>query len=138
MLLAVGAGGAIGSVARYEIGLAFPAGAGGFPWATWLVNVSGALVLGLLVTLVVERWAPTRYVRPFAGAGVCGGYTTWSTFMAETVLLTRDRHAVLAAVYVVATLVAGFGATVVGVRLARTWSVEPVGPVGAVEPVEEA
>ncbi|MGH9214200.1 MAG: fluoride efflux transporter FluC [Acidimicrobiales bacterium] len=124
MLAAVGAGGALGSLARYEIALAVPTSPGGFPWATWLVNVSGALALGVLATLVVERWPPTRYVRAFAGVGVCGGYTTWSTFLVDTALLTRDRHVVVAVAYVAATMTAGLAAAVAGVWLARLWATD--------------
>lgn len=96
---AIGLGGALGGVARYEIALAAPTSAGGFPWATWWINLAGALVLGVVVTLVVERWPPTRYVRPFVGIGVCGGFTTWSTFMTETALLLRHHRVVLAVLY---------------------------------------
>jgi CrcB protein len=86
VLAAIGVGGALGSVVRYELTLGAPASvsAGGFPWTTWWINVTGSLVLGLVATMVVERWPPTRYVRPFVAIGVCGGYTTWSTFMTES------------------------------------------------------
>lgn len=119
ILAAVAAGGALGGVARYEIGLAFPAEAGGFPWATWGINVVGSFALGVLVTLVVERWPPTRYVRPFLGVGLCGGFTTWSTFMVDSTLLVRDDHPATAAVYLLATIVGGVAATIAGMRLAR-------------------
>lgn len=121
VLLAIGAGGALGSVARYGLTLAAPTSAGGFPWATWGVNVSGALALGILATLVIERWPPTRYVRPFVGIGVCGGYTTWSTFMTDTTSLARDGHTAVMVGYVAATLTAGLAAAFVGVWLGRLW-----------------
>lgn len=124
VLVAVGAGGALGSVARYEVAMVAPRTAGGFPWATFAVNVTGSLILGLLVTLVVERWPPTRYVRPFAGIGICGGYTTWSTFMTDSALLVRDGHAALAALYGAATLTCGLAATYVGIGLGRSWPVD--------------
>lgn len=121
VVVAVGIGGALGSVARYQLSRAWATGPQGFPWATWTVNVSGALLLGLVATLAIERWPPTRYVRPFAGVGVCGGYTTWSTFMTDTALLAGDGRSSLAAVYVSATLLAGLAATVLGVWAGRMW-----------------
>jgi fluoride exporter len=123
VLLAIGVGGALGSAARYEVALALPRGAGGFPWATFLVNVTGALALGLIATLVIERWPPTQYVRPFAAIGVCGGYTTWSTFMTDTVLLVREHRAAVAGVYLAATLGCGLATTVAGIALGRLWPV---------------
>jgi CrcB protein len=117
--VAVGAGGAIGALARYAVAGTWPVRAGTFPWSTLWINVSGSLVLGVVVTLVVERWPPTRYVRPFVGAGVCGGYTTWSTFMTEAALLVRAHRAGVAAVYVAVSLVAGLAAVAAGIALAR-------------------
>lgn len=125
VLAAIAAGGALGGVARYEIGLAHPAPVGGFPWGTWAVNVSGSLLLAVIVTLVVERWPPTRYVRPFLGIGFCGGYTTWSTAMADTVLLARDDHTSIGAAYLAASLIAGLAATLAGIWLARAWPGHP-------------
>jgi fluoride exporter len=121
VLVAVGAGGALGSWARYEIALALPTTHRAFPWATWCVNVTGSFALGLLIMMVVQRWPPTRYVRPFAAIGVCGGYTTWSTFMVETALLVRDDRPGLAVVYLAASLAAGLAATYTGMALGRGW-----------------
>lgn len=120
MAAAIGFGGGLGCASRYQIGQALPT-EGGFPWATWSVNVTGALLLGVVATLVLERWPPTRYVRPFVGVGICGGYTTWSAFMTETALLVRNHQVALAGAYVVASIIGGLGATYVGIRCARTW-----------------
>ncbi|HEU0170725.1 MAG TPA: CrcB family protein [Acidimicrobiales bacterium] len=122
--MAIGVGGALGSVARYEIAVALPRPPGGFPWATFLVNITGALVLGVVMTLVLERWPPTRYVRPFLGIGLCGGYTTWSTFMTDSVVLMRDGHGATAGAYVVGTLACGLAATSAGITLGRLWPVD--------------
>jgi fluoride ion exporter CrcB/FEX len=86
---------------------------------TCLLLFTGAFALGLLVVLVVQRWQPTRYVRPFAAIGICGGYTTWSTFMVDTVLLVREDRPGLAVFYLVAGLVAGLAATCAGIALGR-------------------
>ena len=127
VLLAVGAGGAAGSLARHELALAWPVRSGGFPWTTFAVNVSGSLVLGALLALVAERWPPTRYVRPLVGTGACGGYTTWSTFMAETALLVRAGRAGTAAAYMAASVVGGIAACFAGMSLGRRWPA-PAGP----------
>lgn len=124
VLFAIGTGGIVGVLARYGIGRAWPAAPGGFPWSTLAINLSGSLLLGVVVTLVIERWPPTRYVRPFAGVGVCGGYTTWSTFMTEVALLVRDHRTIIAVTYVAVTMAAGLAATYAGIGLARLWPVE--------------
>jgi fluoride exporter len=125
VLCAVGTGGMLGALARYGIGRAWPMAPGGFPWSTLVINVTGSLLLGVVVALVIERWPPTRYVRPFAGVGMCGGYTTWSTFMTETALLVRAQRAGIAVAYVVVSVVVGLAATYAGIGLARLW---PIGP----------
>jgi CrcB protein len=109
----------LGAVARYELTLAVPVAVGAFPTTTWAINVTGSLLLAMVVTVVVERWPPTRYVRPFVGIGICGGYTTWSTFMTETVVLTRDHRPGLAGLYIAASLTGGVAATYTGIWLAR-------------------
>ncbi len=112
--LAVAAGGALGTVARYELSLAEPVRAGRFPWTTFGVNISGCLLLGVVLAALVDG-SPSRFVRPFLAVGFCGGLTTFSTWMVESVLLVRDGHGTTAAGYVVASLVAGFVAVAAGV-----------------------
>jgi len=118
-LVAIGLGGGAGAFARHELELAFPAGDGAFPWTTFLIDVSGAFALAVLVVFVVDRWSPMEHVQPFACVGFCGGFTTFSTFMMETVLLTRDGHPQVGALYVGVTLVAGVTAILVGIRIAH-------------------
>jgi fluoride exporter len=76
-------------------------------------------VLGVLLVLIVERWPPRRYLRPFAATGFIGAYTTWSTFMVDADLLIKNGHAGLAAGYVGASLAAGLLAVAVGFVVAR-------------------
>jgi CrcB protein len=118
--VAVAAGGALGAAARYELATRFPTPAGSFPWVTFFINVSGSLLLGLLLTFVLERWPPTRYARPLLAIGVLGAYTTFSTFVVETDLLFRDGHVVVGAVYVVASIAAGCAAVYVGIIAGRS------------------
>ncbi len=119
ILLAIALGGAIGGVARYSVSLALPTRPGHFPWDTFLINVSGSFVLGLLVILLAERFPPSRYARPFIGTGIIGAYTTFSTFGVETDLLIRDGHLGIAAAYALGTLAGGLIAAWVGVVVGR-------------------
>lgn len=121
------AGGALGAPARYGLDLAVPTAAAAFPWATFVVNVTGSFVLGALLVLIVERWPPRRYLRPFAATGFVGAYTTWSTFMVDADLLVRNGHPGLAAVYVGASLAGGLLAVAAGIVAARRLSLVLVG-----------
>jgi fluoride exporter len=117
VLAAVGAGGALGSMARYALAEVWSVEPGRFPWTTFVINVLGSLLLGVVLTVVVEHWPPSRYLRPFLATGICGGFTTWSTFMTETTLLVRDGHPLLASTYVVVAVAGGLAATAAGVWL---------------------
>ncbi len=118
-LAAIAVGGALGTLARYATDRALVVSSTGFPWATFAVNVTGSFVLGLVLTLVVERWPPTRFVRPFAAIGFCGGFTTFSTLAVETAQRAQHGHVAVAAGYVVASLAAGAVAAMVGMAVAR-------------------
>lgn len=119
ILAAVAAGGVLGACARYELSLAVTSRPGSFPLATFVINVSGSLVLGALLALIIERWRPSEYVRPFAATGFLGAYTTWSTFMVDTDNLVRAGHAAVAAGYVGASLAAGLAAVYLGMMAVR-------------------
>lgn len=116
---AVAVGGALGAPARYGISLAVHITPGTFPWGTFWINVSGSFALGLVMAFLLERFPPTRYVRPFVATGFLGSYTTYSTFAVETDLLVRNGHAVVAAAYAGASLVGGFTAVWIGLSLGR-------------------
>jgi fluoride exporter len=118
VLLAVAAGGALGSLARWALGEAFGGPPAGFPWATFIENVTGGFALGVLMVFVIDVWPPTRYVRPFLGVGVLGGYTTFSTYLLDTRTLLAD-DAPLAAAYLFGTLAVGLVALWLGIFLAR-------------------
>jgi CrcB protein len=121
VLAAVAGGGFFGALGRYELGLAWPTPAGHFPWTTLTINLSGGFLLGLVLTLLLERVGATRYVRPFFCVGVLGAWTTMSTFAAEGDLLVKDGHVATAVLYVVATLVVGIAAAWIGVAFARAF-----------------
>ncbi len=127
-VVAVALGGALGTLARYGADLAFPVGTTGFPWSTFLVNVIGSFLLAAILTLVVERWPPTRFARPFAAIGFCGGFTTFSTFAVE--IVQRGQHGQVggAALYLASSLLLGMVAAAAGITLVRGQLVE----IGAV------
>ncbi|MCU1590805.1 MAG: CrcB family protein [Frankiales bacterium] len=114
VLLVVSAGGALGSLARYGLAVALPHGRSSLPVATLAVNVTGCLALGLLV----GRWPRARWMRPFLGTGVLGGFTTFSALSLETDRLLGRAPAV-AAVYVALSLLLGLSAAAAGLRIGR-------------------
>jgi CrcB protein len=117
---AILAGGAAGALARAAVAELVPRDHGGWPWATFTVNVAGALLLAWLTTRLTEVVAPTRYWRFLLGTGFCGALTTFSAFQIETIELARDGSAPLAAAYAAASLAVGMlvaaGATVAARR----------------------
>ncbi len=115
----IAVGGALGGVARYGIALLVPTRSGGFPWSTWLENVSGSLLLALLMVLVVERLPPGRYLRPFLGVGVLGGYTTFSTYTTDVDSLLRGDQASTAFAYLFGTVAACLLASWLGLHGGR-------------------
>lgn len=122
VLATVAVGGAIGSLGRYAVGLALPHRAGGWPTATFVVNVSGALAMGFLVAYLLARPGTHRLARPFVGVGVLGGWTTFSSLSADVAGLVHAGHAGLAAAYVAGSFVVGVAAVAVGAVLGeRIW-----------------
>jgi CrcB protein len=92
LLIAIAIGGVLGNEARYGLSLALPHPAGAMPWATFLTNVSGCALIGVLMVTITELTSAHRLVRPFLGVGVLGGYTTFSTYILDIhQLLEVDR-----------------------------------------------
>ena len=120
-LAVVALGGVVGSLGRYAVGLFLPHAAGEFPWATWLVNVSGAFAMGLLVAFLVDRPGTHRLARPFLGVGILGGWTTFSALAVDTVELGATGQVSVTVAYVTTTFLVGtlaIGAgTAVGQRI---------------------
>jgi CrcB protein len=118
-MLVISAGGALGSLGRWGLGQALPHTSDGVAWATWLENVSGAFLLGALMVLVLDYWPPSRYVRPFLGVGVLGGYTTFSTYMLDTRALLAAGRVAAAGGYLFGTLLTGVVAVWLALTLTR-------------------
>lgn len=119
VLVAIAVGGALGTAARYELARIEPVGAGTFPTATFVANVVGSLVLGVALVAIADGLPRSDVARAFVGVGFCGGLTTFSTWMVESVLLVRDGEAGTAVGYLLLSLVAGLVAVAAGVLLAR-------------------
>lgn len=117
LLAAIAAGGAIGSLGRYAVGLALPHTAGSFPWATFAVNVTGSAAMGTLVVWVLSMARPHPWLRPFLGVGVLGGWTTFSSYALESRDLLASGHPGAAAAYVMGSLVVGLMAVGLGITL---------------------
>lgn len=118
-LAAVAAGGGVGSVARYLLSVAFPAGHG-FPWAIFAVNVSGCFCLGLLMVYMLEVWPPRRFLRPVLAVGLIGGYTTFSTYAGGVMTLLTSHAEALADAYALTSVLAALVAVWSGMKAART------------------
>ncbi len=115
-------GGALGALARWGVAEALPRQDGGWPWATLLVNLTGCLLIGVLTGVLANRSPEPAWVRPFLGVGVLGGYTTYSAFAVEVVVLA-DAGALPAALgYVLASVLGGVLAVAAGVRAVRRGS----------------
>lgn len=123
--LAAALGGALGALARWGVAEALPHRTGAWPWATLLVNLTGCLVLGLLIGLVFARSRSSSWLRPFLGTGVLGGFTTYSAFAVEAVQLADAGRAGTAAGYVAASVAGGVLAAALGLLAGRAAAQEP-------------
>lgn len=117
-VLFVALGGAIGSAARYLVGGWFAARFGAaFPYGTFVVNVTGSFIVGLFLAYAQERVSLSPYWRLFFAVGFVGGYTTFSTYEYESVRLLQDGEMLLAAVYLIGSVVTGGVAAIAGIAL---------------------
>jgi CrcB protein len=121
VVAAVFVGGALGTAARDAVESAWSTPSGHFPNATFVVNTAGALLLGVVLTVLLERLPAIghRLWRPFFCTGVLGGWTTYSSLVIEADTLAKGGHMVLGAGYVAITLVCGVVAAAVGIALGR-------------------
>jgi CrcB protein len=118
--VAIGIGGTLGCWARYAQSNLVQAVFGrGFPVATLSINVIGSFLMGFLFIVTLERLMIPPSVRVGVLTGVLGGYTTFSTFEMETLLLAENGEFVKAALYVVLSVVIGFAAAFGGAYIAR-------------------
>jgi CrcB protein len=116
--LALAVAGALGVLARHFIQRVVPR-TGLIPWGTFLVNVGGSLVAGLLLVLLARRLSVPMWVQEAVFVGFLGGFTTFSALSAETFLLIETKHFGVAAAYSLGSLAAGLAAIYAGTALGR-------------------
>lgn len=120
-VMLVALGGAIGSVARFKLsGLVLRYSLDGrFPFPTFTVNIIGCLVIGILAGLASREGFISADMRVLLFTGLVGGFTTFSAFGLETMVLLREGHIGIAAAYVVASIVVGLAVMWLGFELAK-------------------
>ncbi|HJQ19718.1 MAG TPA: fluoride efflux transporter CrcB [Gemmatimonadaceae bacterium] len=120
LTVSVALGSAVGGVARWALTAWVQTRAGlAFPWGTFLVNASGALLLGFLARFALATPAIGPEMRLLLTTGLCGGYTTFSTFTYETAVLLEQGEYGRASTYVVASVLVALIAMFAGFLLAR-------------------
>jgi len=105
---AIYVGGVIGALARVGLSEALPHAVNAWPWATFIVNMIAAALLGWFVTRLGERLPPSTYRRPFLATGLCGALSTFSTLQLELFKMIEGGYLGLAVAYAAATIVGGF------------------------------
>jgi CrcB protein len=119
VLLAIGVGGALGSLVRYGLSVAIPHPRGGFATATLITNVLGCLLIGILMGTLATMTHPHRLLRPFLGVGILGGFTTFSTYVIDTLDSLTTGHPRTALIYALASVVLSLLAAAAGLAVVR-------------------
>lgn len=122
---AIFAGGLVGAIARAELAEALPVAGGGWPWATLVVNLTGAFLLGYFTTRLQERLPLSEYRRPLLGTGFCGALTTFSTMQLELLRLLDRGDGSLAAAYALTSIAGGFVMVALATNLVRRARLAP-------------
>ena len=119
-ILVIAAGGALGALSRYGLGLWISSKWGNsFPLGTFIINITGAFLLGFLNILFVEKLSVSPLWRLGIGIGFLGAYTTFSTFSYEAIMLLENGSLLTAGLYTGLTIIIGFTGAALGVGLAR-------------------
>ena len=113
--LLIGLGGALGSMSRYGIDLL--TGARSFPFSTLLVNITGSFIIGVVIAFSLKNEAFTHNWKLFLATGLCGGFTTFSAFSAENLLLLQNGKLLLPALYISCSILLGIAAVWLGFKL---------------------
>lgn len=108
--LIVAAGGAIGSVCRFLIGKLPIGSSDGFPMKTFIVNVFGCFLIGLVAALALKQFSASPKLVLFLKVGICGGFTTFSSFALETSGLMEKGSYITAASYIILSITVGISA----------------------------
>ncbi len=119
LVLAVAAGGALGSLARYGLGAWIGSPSGGFPFAILAVNVLGSFAMGVVAGIGGSKAGLSPEVQTFLAVGVLGGFTTFSAFSLDAATLIQRGDWGLAALYVCGSVILSVGALFAGLALVR-------------------
>ena len=118
-IIAVGAGSFIGGIARYLVSLAMKGISKGFPWATLLVNLSGCLIIGLLWGFLSRNASESTSWGLFLTVGLCGSFTTFSTFSKEALTMLQTGQIWGFASYIAISILAGIALVALGYYIGR-------------------
>ena len=118
-IIAVGAGSFIGGIARYIVSLAMKGISKGFPWATVLVNLSGCLIIGLLWGFLSRNASESTSWGLFLTVGLCGGFTTFSTFSKEALTMLQTGQIWGFASYIALSIPAEIALVALGYYIGR-------------------
>ena len=117
--LFIGCGSFIGGAARYLISVAMKTMSKGFPWGTLVVNLVGCLVIGLLWGFFSKNFSESSSWALFMTVGICGGFTTFSTFSKEAIIMLQSGNIVGLISYIGVSVIAGVALVAAGYYLAR-------------------
>ncbi|TAM96922.1 MAG: fluoride efflux transporter CrcB [Chitinophagaceae bacterium] len=122
MILLVGAGGAVGSVARFlsqqMIARYYPSS---FPWGTLIVNIVGCFIIGIVYAFGEKGNLLSPEMRLLLATGFCGGFTTFSTFAYENISLMREGELLYTFLYIAASIIIGFLAAYIGIFVVKSY-----------------
>jgi len=118
--LAVGAGGAIGAMARHGISrIALKTFGPNFPWGTFIANIAGSFLMGFLIVWLTTREPVSPSLRAFLSVGILGAFTTFSTFSLDTIMLFRDKAYLAGSGYLLGSVVLSLAGLLLGLTLAK-------------------
>jgi CrcB protein len=122
LILLVGAGGAVGCIARFLsqqfISRHYPSS---FPWGTLLVNIVGCFIIGVVYALSEKGSVMSPEWRILLATGFCGGFTTFSSFAYENVALMRDGELLLTFLYIAASIIVGLAGAYLGILIVKSY-----------------
>jgi fluoride exporter len=120
-ILAVAIGGACGSVTRYLVAIGSARLFGPqLPWGTLIINITGSALIGALAGLFATQWDVSQTIRIFLTVGICGGFTTFSTFSLDAWYLLERGQTTTSIAYMLGSVVLSLAALVGALHLART------------------
>ena len=120
MVLWAAAGGAIGAAGRYLVGIGATRLLGfGFPWGTLIVNIVGSFAMGVLIETLALRFSVTQETRVFLATGILGGFTTFSAYALDVVVMMQRKEHAAAMFYMGASVGLSVMALILGLSLVR-------------------